>query len=112
MCRTGWLVVGCAVVLLLTGCAAYSTPVVPPNGWVFTDISAPLGTEHDRNAAIPPAQGKASTQSVLGMFAWGDASMHSAAENGDLRTIEYADYEYLSVLWGVYSRFTVVAWGQ
>jgi hypothetical protein len=112
MSRTGLLIAGLGVVLLVTGCAVYSAPVVPPNAAVFTDISAPLGTEPHRAAGTPPTMGEASTQSVLGLFAWGDASMHAAADNGGLTTIEYADYKYLSVLWGLYSRFTVVAWGQ
>ncbi len=112
MSRTGLLIAGLGVGLLMTGCAPYSTPVVPPTALVFSDVSAPLGTEYQRAAATPPRMGEASTHSVLGLFAWGDASMHAAAENGDLTTIEYGDYKYLSVLWGLYARFTVMAWGQ
>jgi len=101
-----------AVACLMSGCAAYRAPVMPPSAFVFSDIKAPLSTELNESTAVGTSQGAASASSVLGMFAWGDASVNTAAKQGGLSTVNYADYEYLSVLFGVYTRFTTVAHGN
>ena len=111
----GFLVLGLltwVIVVGSAGCAPYRAPVIPPQGIVFSNVSAPLSTEFNQSTPIAPKQGTATAHSVLGLISWGDASTHTAAKNGSLSTINYADYQVLSILFGVYSDFTVVAHGN
>ena len=105
--RLAWL----APIALLGGCAGmYSAPVVPPGGWIYSNISAPIDT--DANATAPGAKsGSASTESLLGLFAWGDASTTAAAANGGLSKVNSLDYDFMNVL-GIYSKFTTRAHGE
>ena len=98
-------------VLISTGCAGYVAPVIPAVALVFTNTKAPLDVDYDETQ-LGSKTGKASVISVLGLFAWGDASATTAARDGGITTIRHADYEYLSVLFGVYSSFTTVVRGD
>ena len=100
------------VFAMAAGCAQYRAPVIPPQGFAFTQVGAPLSTQFNESTAVAPKQGKASAVSVLGLVAFGDASLQEAAREGDLRTIHYADYEYLNVLFGMYTSFTVIVHGE
>lgn len=99
-----------AALLLTTGCAFYSAPVVPALGWAYTNTQAPLDVDYDQTQ-LGSKTGRASVSSVLGLFAWGDASTTAAARDGGITTIRHADYEYLNVL-GVYTTFTTVVRGD
>lgn len=95
----------------LSGCAGfYSAPVIPPKGFFYSNYSAPVTTEFN-NTQTTEKRGTGWTKSVLGLFAWGDASMRSAAESAGITKIEHVDYEFYNVL-GVYSRFTIIVTGQ
>lgn len=99
-----------AGLLLSTSCVSYYAPVMPPAGGLFTKIGAPL----DTNAQQTPTGnriGRASSSSVLGMFAFGDCSTNAAVQNGGLTKVEYLDYEYFNLLF-VYQKFTVNAYGE
>ena len=48
---------------------------------------------------------------MLGIVAWGDGSMHAAAENGGITTIRSADYEFFSAF-GIYTTYTTVVYGD
>jgi hypothetical protein len=92
----------------LCGCA-YRAPVVPPVGIVYTNHRAPLDVEyHDTTLG---KRGTASSHSVLGLVAWGDASAEAAASAGGIKTIEHADLEYLNVIF-IYQRFTTIVYGK
>ena len=117
-----------ALGLTLTGCVAFTTPVRPPCGALFTCYKAPLTTNvHHTPVAVLSSDGqlrlralssgKASTFYIHDIvftglsLAWDDASLHRAARNGRLRVVEYADYEMLAIL-GVFGRFSVIAHGR
>ena len=107
------VMVGLAVVAaaMLTGCAGfYAAPVVPPKGFFYNNYSAPVTTEFYNTQAMGK-RGTGWTKSVLGLFAWGDASMRSAAESAGITKIEHVEYEFYNVL-GVYSKFTIIVTGQ
>jgi hypothetical protein len=78
---------------------------------MFSNIKAPLTSEFD-GQSVSRRSGEASTASVLGLVAWGDCSLQTAAEDGNLSTIEYCDYSYFNVILGVYQKFTVIAYGR
>ena len=121
---TRWLMLSvlCALSLGLTGCgglADFRAPVVPPQGAIMTDVCAPLTADFDRTP-VCAKEGTASTYFVRIpitllshwlTFAWGDGDIKTAAANGGLKTIAYADYQSLVIL-GVYGRFTVKAYGE
>jgi hypothetical protein len=100
----------CAVAALTLGCQ-YTAPVKPPMGGLFSSYSAPMSTQFT-GQSTPAKTGQASAESVLGLVAWGDCSLQTAAKNGGLATIDYCDYEYVNVVLGIYQKFTTKAHGN
>lgn len=96
---------------LLSGCISYVAPVMPPQGLFFTSISAPLDTDAEATDVSNMSSGSASTLCVLKLFAFGDASVATAAREGNLATVEHLDYSYLNVLF-FFENFTVTAYGK
>lgn len=92
-----WLVLACAVVLC--------------SGCVYVDVKTPLDTDLNRTQ-LGAKEGRASSRSILGLVAWGDSSTHAAATQGGLTTINHADMEVFSVLGVLYSRQTLVVYGD
>ena len=104
------LVVAAVAVVSMTGCGLYVAPVIPAQAAIFSNTRAPLDIEYDETR-LGSKVGRASTTSVLG-FAWGDASIATAAADGKITTIRHADYEYLNVFFGIFSSFTTVVYGD
>ena len=95
----------------LSGCAGfYSAPLTPPGGALYSDIQAPLSIEPE-GTTLGKKVGEASTTSILGMFATGDASVATAAKEGGITTVRHIDYKMKNVL-GVISTFTIVVYGD
>ena len=90
---------------LLPACVA--TPVGP--GIVYTGVKAPL----EATASTSPSTkaGKSKASQVLGIAAWGDATIQTAAKAAGITIIHHVDYEAFSVL-GVYSSFEVTVYGD
>jgi len=90
---------------------------MPPVGLIFTHYKAPLTTEFERTKVCSKS-GTADT-SMLDIrnpwvpldFAWQDAAIATAAANGRITKVEYADYEVFSIL-GIYVRFKVTVYGE
>lgn len=89
----------------LSGCASATMPVT---GLLYGNVKAPLtataSTETHR-------VGRASTRSILGIIASGDASIQTAARNGGITEIHHVDYESQN-FFGVLAEFTVVVYGN
>ena len=114
------LLAGLGLAAMLAGCSSpiAQAPVVPPVGFAFEHVKAPLSIHYIRTEANPPKEGTARTRYVCGWpimmiasFAWEDASIESAAKQGGINEVAYADYELFNVL-GIYSEFTVHAYGK
>ena len=79
--------VAAASLLFLAGC--YSTPVMPPSGFIYqnTDslIGPPMGDFGSR-------RGESCATSILGMFAFGDASAKAASNAGGINQLKHLDY--------------------
>jgi hypothetical protein len=100
-----------AMVALASGCAGfYRAPVVPPEGFFYSNYKAPITTEFN-NTQATGKKGTGETKCILGLFAWGDASMRTAAESAGITKVEHVEYDFYNVL-GVYSKFTIVVTGQ
>lgn len=105
---------------LMAGCSTpfAKAPVQVPPGWIFQETRAPLSINYDETAANPGKHGAATITYICGWplifnssFANGDAGIKAAAQNGNINEVAYADYETYNVL-GIYSRFTVHAYGN
>jgi len=105
-----------AVLLAFGGCTHWQAPVRPPVGLLFTRYRAPLTAD----VTGVPAAGREGTASTLFVqdiiltgqgLAWDDASIATAAREGGLTKVYYADYEVLAVL-GVFGEFTVRVYGE
>lgn len=94
--------------LLMTACMV--APVVPPQGFVYTGYKAPLDLDQNKTA-VATKSGRASTITILGMVAFGDASIEAAARDGGIQTIESADYQFTSVL-GFFQQYTTIVYGN
>jgi TRL-like protein family len=87
-----------ALVLISPGCA-------------YMHVQRPLGTNFD-NTQLGTKEGRSNAYSLLWLVAWGDAGTKTAAKQGDIKVIRYADTEVKSVLLGLYSRVTTVVYGD
>jgi len=88
----------CLVALLTSGC-------------LYTNVQRPLDKDL-QNTDLGSKEGRSSNRSVLWLFAWGDAGTKAAAENGDITVINHFDQEFMVVLFGLYSRYTMVVYGD
>jgi hypothetical protein len=102
---------------LLVGCATKQEPFQPPRACLFTQVKAPISTKF-QSAPVCSKKGEASAQYILIpcygpllSFSMDGCDIDKAAKNGSLSKVEYADYEYFSVL-GIYQKTTVTAYGE
>lgn len=86
------------VAMVLTGCAYIHTKTPFDSDLNKTELGTKRGT--------------ADAHGVLWLVAWGDASYAAAAQNGDIRILKHADQETLTVLFGLYTRWRVIVYGD
>jgi hypothetical protein len=95
------------------GGGCYTAPFKPPQGVIFTQVKAPLMV-NQKHTPVAQTSGSASSSSFHLWYvdlAWDDCSIDKAAKAGGITNVQYADYEFFSVL-GVYTRMTVTAYGD
>ncbi len=80
-------------------------------GCAYTHIQRPLDTDFD-NTTLGDKIGRSHIQSVLWLFAWGDAGTKAAADNGGIKVIKHADTETTIILFGLYTKVTTVVYGD
>ena len=102
-----------AAITVICGCV--SAPFVPPQGFLFTSLKAPLTIDFE---STPVCNKSGSAKETYCMachpacsFAWGDCSIEAAKKDGKLTEIGYADYEILNIL-GFWRETTVTAYGR
>ena len=92
------------VVMFLGGCLA-STPVV---GVAMTMVQGPItATTLDQSART----GRSCAYSILGLVAWGDASINTAKNAGQIKQVASVDFETFNLL-GMYGTFCTVVRGN
>ncbi|CAN5449249.1 hypothetical protein BH09SUM1_BH09SUM1_06110 [soil metagenome] len=118
---------GVAALMLATvvsGCGGGypKAPVVPPIGLIYTHVQAPLDTDFSGDKGgtdttdLRMGQAEASyfyvpfTYGLLS-FAWGDASIKTAAQDGHLSNVHFADYEEFNIL-GIYANMKTHTYGK
>ena len=102
-----FLVVTLAVSLV--GCATIS----PFIGVVFTQVKYPHNQAVvSSDGTIGSKMGKSTAYYLLGIAAFGDASVQEAARMGGITEIKTVEHEYVSVLAVVYGQYTTIITGE
>ena len=81
------------------------------SGCAYVDVKSPLDVDLEATT-LGEKKGVAEARSVLWLFAWGDASYAAAAADGGITTLRHADQEIFNVLFGLYTRWRVVVYGD
>jgi len=93
-----------AALAVLTGCAT-----VVPCGAIYTGVSMPIS--NSTGSVSYTKVGHSTAKSVLGLVAWGDASIKAAATDGKIVKVQSVDYT-ADNLFGVYGKYTTVVYGD
>ena len=93
-----------AVALVCTGCASYI-----PAGGIYVGAQGAIGA--GAGDMSYSKVGKATSTSILGLVATGDASIKTAAANGGIKRIKFVDYDVENIL-GIYGKYTTVVYGD
>ncbi len=89
----------------VTGCAT-----VAPVGVLYTKVNLPLQLGDGNNISYSKV-GQASANSYFSLIATGDASVETAAKNGNIKSIKYVDYHVENIL-GVVGTYTTTVYGD
>jgi hypothetical protein len=81
------------------------------SGCVYSNIRFPLD-EDLWKTELGSKVGTSSNRSVLWLFAWGDAGVKQAAENGGIKTINHMDMGIESYFFGAYIRRDTIVYGD
>ena len=96
----------CSAVLLLSSCCAMVKS--PVTGFVYTDTEAPVTVTEN---PVGSKKGEASVVSILGWFAFGNASVQKAAKEAGITKISHVDEKSTNVL-GAFAKYTVTVYGE
>jgi len=80
-------------------------------GCIYTNTIVPLDKDL-QETQLGNRTGRSSYQSILWMVAWGDAGTQAAARDGGITTLQCADMEILSILFGLYYKETTIVYGN
>lgn len=92
--------------LFFTGCTPAISPF--PGGGLYTDFQGPLMAPSNAKAT---KVGVAKGQTIIGIGT-GDVSISAAMANGNIKKIHHVDTHTKSVLFGLYSEFTIKVYGE
>lgn len=77
----------------------------------YVDVKTPYDNNLDKTE-LGGKTGTANAYSILWLFSWGDTSYATAAKNGNITVIRHADQELQQVLFGLYTRWRIVVYGD
>jgi hypothetical protein len=80
-------------------------------GCAYSHVQAPLDINYE-NTELGSKIGRSHNRSILWLVAWGDGGTKAAAEDGNISVIKHADLETLMILFGLYTEFTTVVYGD
>ncbi|HVM33488.1 MAG TPA: TRL-like family protein [bacterium] len=95
------------LILSFEGCATNA----PLQGGLFTSVSGPVAVTPypvTANAKV----GTGSTSCILGLFSFGDASIHTACASAGITKIQHVDYHTTTVLFGLFSSYQITVYGE
>ncbi|MGD8846523.1 MAG: TRL domain-containing protein [Desulfobacteraceae bacterium] len=77
----------------------------------YVDVKTPYDENLDKTE-LGSKKGVAQGHSILWLFTWGDTSYATAAGNGNITVIRHADQELFQILFGLYTRWRIVVYGD
>jgi hypothetical protein len=77
----------------------------------YVNVKTPYDTNLDKTE-LGAKTGVAQAYSILWLFTWGDTSYATAAKNGNITIIRHADQEIQQILFGLYTRWRIVVYGD
>lgn len=80
-------------------------------GCLYTNTKLPLDTDLNQTK-LGAKTGESNAYSILWLVAWGDASTQAAAANGGISQLNHADQANLLILFGVFSKYTTIVYGD
>jgi hypothetical protein len=93
--------------LSLQGCATTG----PMQGGLFTSVSGPVAvTPYPVTSTAKVGTG--STACILGLISFGDASIHTACASAGITKVQHVDYHVTTVLFGLFSSYQVIVYGE
>jgi hypothetical protein len=102
-----------------TGCMVgnLTNPGAAPGyggGMVYQEVTTPtVNYSVAENKDVKPLKrGEATVEVILGLVANGDASIQAAMKNGGITKVHHIDYKNKSVLGLLFSRQTVIVYGE
>ena len=100
----------CAAIVLslcvVTGCVYSYAPV---NAGIVATEKGPYPVAPD-NAVAATKEGRARAEGII-LVGFGDASIKTAMQQGNITKVHHVDTEVLNVL-GVYSRYETIVYGE
>lgn len=116
MRTSNFRILSSSLALLLAGPSCYyiRSPVLspPPVGTGFTGIGVPVDTTFDKTDMSQTRIGRSASHCMFGLFAWGDATVDTAARKAGLQMVEHVDANIQVLLLGMYSRYEIVVSGR
>lgn len=80
----------------------------PVTGFVYQETQSPISVTSN---PLGSKKGEATATSVLGWFAFGDASVQKAAKDGGITKVSHVDQRSTSVL-GLFAKYTITVYGE
>ncbi len=80
-------------------------------GCVYSNVTTPFDTDLNKTS-MGQKTGRASTYSVLWLFAWGDSGVAAAVRNGGITTVNHMDAQVTFVFFGLITRTTTIVYGD
>jgi len=77
----------------------------------YVNVKTPYDSNLDRTE-LGAKIGVAQAYSVLWLFTWGDTSYATAAKNGGITVIRHADQQIQQILFGLYTRWRIIVYGD
>jgi hypothetical protein len=99
-------VYACSIALVLGGCGWGID--APARGLVFTWVDGPINAT---SFAKSERRGESCAYSLLGLVAWGDASIHGAKSAGGVQEVSSVDHQSFSLI-GVFGSYCTVVRGN
>jgi len=96
-----------ALALLTSGCGGVVAS--PLSGCLYTNVNAPIDSEE---GVADSKTGEACAVSILGLVAFGDASIDAAKKAGGISAVSTVDYHSTGCLTFLYGRFCTVVTGK
>ena len=81
------------------------------SGCAYVNIKTPYDTNLDKTE-LGSKKGVAQAYSILWLFTWGDTSYATAARNGGITVIRHSDQQIQQILFGLYTRWRIIVYGD